>query len=293
MTYRGMFCCILILSNYLIHRFVRKMDCNEIVFWGFFMIFPGLIQAVQLRFFLGSSLAMYGFSFIIKESLSRKEAFKNYILFGLFTVLAVLIHSSCIFIAILFFVRYFKYLSISKSIMITFGGAILLTVLLPAVPQVLSNFIDPFYIQRYFTASTSKTTVIRFLKIIVVWFANVGLAYLSMYSNKSIRINDRTGEIQSRWIVSRCFAGICLLAISLPLLMFDENFHRFFEMGYMLLYVIYSKLTLKQNSDGASNRRILMALIFVCLLYCIYVYYPFETIVYPLFTFDGFMPLFR
>ena len=293
MTYRGMFCCVLIISSYFTHLFAKKLNCSENTFWSLFLIFPGLIHAVQLRFFLGSSLAMYGSSFILTETVSKKENIKKYFVFVVYLLLGTLIHSACIFIGVLFLTEKFKKINVSKLVMITIGVVFALMISLPIMPSVLSLFLDPFYIQRYFTSSTSKTTWIRFLKIVLVWVSNVALAYFTIVSNKKLLINDRYGEPRERGIVSKCFAGICIFAVSLPLLAFDENFHRFFEMGYILLYIIFSKLYMRKNIRNLDNRRWLLGMLLVSLLYCIYVYYPLETIVFPLFRFEGFKSVIR
>lgn len=293
MTYRGMFTCIIFFSMFLIHRFIRKLNCNEKVFWGLFIIFPGLIQIVQLRFFLGSSIAIFAFGFLLRENTEKKKQRKNVILFIFGIILSFFIHNSCLFLAVLIFAMFFKRLNIPKILAVSLLGIFILIVLMPFVPKFLLMFIHPFYVERYFTASTSRTTTIRFIKIILIWILNVSLAYFSVFSDIKIKKNDSSIAFNSRLVVSRCFSGICLLAFSIPLLYFDENFHRYFEIGFMFLYIIFAKLPISENSKKKTSRHILLFFILIALLYCIYVYYPFESIVKPLFRYEGLHPIFR
>lgn len=291
-TYRGMILLLIFFSMYLIHCVLDKIDIEDNIFWSFFLIFPGIIQVVQLRFFVGSSIAFFGFSLLFDILDFNKKTTKKVIGFLMCIVLAFFIHNACVFMMVLMASFYFERVNVGRVLFISLLGIIILGLLIPLVPRLVGIFIDPFYLQRYFTQSSSKTTAIRFMKILLVWVFNVGVGLLIMRSNNNLLSKKNRGYVyDSVNVVGKCFSAICLLGISIPLLYFDENFHRYFEIGFMMLYILYAKSI--KAGISRNNKLSLFFMIMIVLGYCIYVYYPFETTVIPLFSYDGWMPVFR
>ena len=283
LNYRGMVICLLLLNCFLLHRVAKNMDCNENLFFGLFLIFPAVIQMVQIKFFTGSTVVLFAYSVLIK----KKKFSIPFFLIGIF--LASIIHSSCMIFIFLLLVLKEK---IDKRIVIitSIFMAILFRVNINWIVSISSKFLSSNMIERYLTNSVTPSTVYWIIKIFFSWVACYILSYYisiqRLYKNK-----DGNELLSDRMILNKNYMVISLLVVTLPLLFLDRNFHRFLEFGYMLLYVMLDKII---NIRYFTHKKFaLLCIIIILLLIEVYIYIPFETVLNPIFSFDGFVSIVR
>jgi hypothetical protein len=291
LSYYGMSAIVIFISMFLIHTRIKSMDFNENLFWSLFIIFPGLIQCIQLRFFLGTSLVFWGLVPLLRK---EKNSLVKYIII---TILAYFIHSSCLIFLIFAFLPVFEYLGAKKTLLISFISLGIIYFGSQYILNIIAMLIPKYRFERYFSSSISKTTFLWFIKIFIIWLYNF-CAYKYYYircNNKNIEIctngNALVREKKYDIFFNRCINAISLLVITIIFLAFDSNFHRFLEVGFMLLYIIYAYYLTNFN---LSNKERTQLFLFMIVNICIvtYIYTPFETVIKPFFLFSGFHSIF-
>ena len=95
----------------------------------------------------------------------------------------------------------------------------------------------------------------------------------------------------NRAIISKMNFIVCFLGITIPFLVFDSNFHRFIELGFVMIYILFSRCW-KYSKINIRNKMLLMLILMVIIVFSTYVYTPFETVIKPFFTFSNFHSLF-
>lgn len=285
LSVRGFICIVLVLCVLLTARFYRRIGCSQNLQWALFLLFPALVQCVQLRFFLGFSIVLVSFAGIVN---SEKFGIARFVI-G--TLLAFTIHSSMLVFLILAPAGKLGALGRKKGILIVLFLAVVVNLSIGYIPGIAEHFLSDVKYERYFVSGISATTLSWFLKILLIWAAILALSYLCVrvlsQSDSNIEKMGIAGSERS----SILLISIALTGVTLPLLQFDSNFHRFIEMGFMLSYAIFSYLW--QSAKVPSARKMLLLL---CVLpigaIAAYVYEPFETVILPLLSYDGFQSLF-
>ncbi len=284
-TYRGLQVFVIIVSCYLCHRFVRSIDCKRSVFWGLFIVFPGLLQIIQLRFFLGTAIVIWALGPLV-----RKER-RGVVKFIIGVVFSSCFHTSCLFYIILLLVVLYEIIDIKKAILVTALGTALVFGLRSYVPRIIINYIPRAKYERYFISSLSKTTLLDFALILLTWLVSVVVSYFCKKKMDQIKTEETLTETSFNSIISpRIVKCIALLAISLPLLVFDMNFFRYFELGYCLLYIFVARLWKYWHISRKSKLLYLSVFLGMVLLITDY-YTPFGTVIKPLFSWSGFHSL--
>lgn len=272
----GLYDAVIVFSFFLLHRFVLKTACNENIFFAMFLVFPALVQCVQIRYFLATSIVVYSFGFMFKEQNH------NWMKYLIGVGIAFMIHNSCIIFAYLVLIFAYENLTIKKSIVITVIGIALLYSSLSYIPKIATIILPDIKYQRYFVSGISNSSTAWIIKILCVWILNMFLLLLMKYSSRQMFIETSYVSVERPkfLIYNRIFATVSLLGVTIPLLFIDSNFHRFLEVGYIIGYVWLSRY-LSLSSNDKYSKIIIVVLYMAVLGICIYFYIPYRTIIYP------------
>ena len=281
LTYTGMALIVISISMILIHSRIKKIKCCENLFWAFYLIFPGLIQCIQLRFFLATSVVFWGLiPFLKKEP-------NSIIVFCVSVITAYFIHSSCLIFFFFFFFLFFVKIGISNLLFFVFVCFVVMFIGKEYFIKIIQNIIPLAKFERYFMSDISQTTISWFIKILIVWFISyIGARYFYLQISKK-NIQDENKEF-----LLRCVNAISLLLITTFFLIYDSNFHRFLEIGYMLFYIIFAYYF---SNYKIENKMRVFTISFIFILLCLttYNYTPIETVIKPFFTYSGVNTIFK
>lgn len=291
LNYRGMIVVVLFISVLIVHLALRRIDASENAFWGLFLLFPGILHIVQIKFFLGSAIVFYSVTFLLNTE-------KKYIYYLSGIMLAYLTHSSTIVFLLLLLVPHINKSTVKKYIGYTVAILLALIVLMKYIPDIASHFISEARVQRYFYTTISTMTVIGAVKVGFIWLSIVGLVFLCikwggmMGSNETLLVRSlfkrhHAISVSITSFINLYFGSLCLLGTTLILMYYDANFFRLVELGYMLGFVVASRYI----SSNHKNRAIIIVLFIVILIFAVTVYAPVESVIKPLFTFDRFVSL--
>lgn len=286
LSYRGMIVITIIISMYLIHCFVSSFKIKESVFWGLFLLFPALVQCVQVRFFLGTSIVLFSYSSFLKK---EEYGLIKYVI-GL--LIATSIHYACSAFSVLLLIPLYEKTTVYLSLITSMVTSFVLYYFYKYIPVIAQKYLSPIKYRRYFSNSTSATTKSWFIQILIVWFVGtIIIQYISTQMKKEhIKLDERLSTDLNNAIQSRFVWSMFLLVITLPLLKFDRNFHRFLEVGYYLMYVMFAKYFIQTKNIKYLT---LVVMSISILLVVAYIYTPLKTVVIPFFGFDGFHKLLR
>lgn len=287
LSYRGMHAIIVIISFYLLHRFVCTIMCKESIFWGLFIVFPGLVQVVQLRFFLGTAIIFFSLGYFIRN---EKWGLSK---FAIGVLIASFVHLACALFAVFFLIILYEKMNIKKAVSITIMGVLIIILFISYVPPIVSRYIPRVKYERYFLSSITTSSSTWLITITLIWALSVLIGVFCMNKLKrctAVLVDEEEENIFADVIAPRMVKCIILLVLTLPLLLFDMNFHRFIEMGYMILYVLIARLW-KRWRIKYQVKCWYLFLFLCCLVWVTDVYTPFKTIIKPFFSWSGFHSL--
>lgn len=289
LNYRGMIIGTIFLSIGIMHKALNSLDVNldEDVFWGFFMLFPAVVQVVQMRFFLGTSIVFFSYQYLIE---STKKGNIKYIIGVL---VASLVHSACLIFIILIVVNYIGRSNIKKTIVLTIVATVFMGLMLKMIPRIASVFISGVRIDRYFYSTTSRITFVAAMKVVFVWLVIAILSGISVYRCwVRYKANGSGNELNSYRIALKYYMGLCLLGTTLLLMYYDANFFRFVEVGYLFGYVSLSIFWIKSSRLTKIKTLIAIIAIFISVI-AITTYAPVDSVLIPLFNYEGFVTIMR
>lgn len=289
LNYRGMIVGTIFLSTGIMHKALNSMEINmrENVFWGFFMLFPAVVQVVQMKFFLGTSIVFYSYHYLIESTK------KGNVKFIIGVLVASLVHPSCLIFLVLVAVNYIRRSNIKKTIVLTTFATGIAGLTLKAIPKIASIFISSVRVNRYFYSTTSKMTFVAAMKVVLVWLIIVIFTGVSVYKNwKKYAYTESSGDLRSYRIALKYYMGLCLLGTTLLLMYYDANFFRFVEVGYLFGYVSISVFWAKSSSMTITKFLIAVISIFVSAI-AITTYAPAESVLKPLFSYEGLVSIMR
>lgn len=284
LSVRGFVCVVIVLSVLLTARFYRRVGCERNLQWCLFLLFPALVQCVQLRFFLGFSIVLLSFVGIVNG-----EKF-GILRFVVGVLLASTIHSSMLVFLVLAPAGKLGGLGRRKGALVIVVLAVLAYLCVGYVPGIAASLLNDVKYERYFVSDISETTVSWFLKIVFIWGSALALSFACVRTLGGERGNAKklipSGDKRSTTLL----IAVVLTGVTLLLLQFDSNFHRFIEIGFMLSYVLSSYVW--QSEEVPQAQRLLLLLCFFLFgAVAAYVYEPFGTVIEPLLSYDGFHSL--
>ena len=268
LSYRGMIPAILLISVFIISRACRRINIAEDKLISLMLIFPGIMNVIQLKFFLALSIIIYSITFLQQN---EKKSIVKYVV-GI--LLATSIHSASVFCLVYLLVILFERVDVQKSILYTAVGIIIVLISLRMVPTLVAKFLNAQVVLRYFTGAVEVSSI--------NWIIEISLAWII----KNIQQN------KDSLLVSRSFTIICLNGLILPLLIFDQNFHRFVEIEYMIGYELIIFYFGNKLVKKISNKCIIMGTLLCAVIYCIKYFVPFDKVL-PMFLLDEIVQMFR
>lgn len=277
LNYRGLVLALVIINYYLMHLSAKKLGVNENIYFGLYLIFPGLIQLVQVKFFTATCIVTYGYSLLIT---SKKFPKLKYIM----TILiATSIHSSSVMYIILL-IPYILKINAKHYIFFVCVISVIIKIFLSSITSIVNLYLSPRLADRYINNSISPTSEKWFLAILFCWFV---IYITSLYILKYNKLyNDKRYSVLDLY-----YQSICILLLTLVFLLLDKNFHRFLEIGYSILYFMLGTFVVPPKYTNKKLSLLLILLLLLCIVALIYS--PNETVLKPLFSYDGIMNIRR
>lgn len=270
-NYRGLILGLIYFNFYLMHLSAKKLEINENIYFGLYLIFPGLIQLVQIKFFTATCIVMFGYTLMLTSDRFPKLKFIMSIL------IATTIHTSSVMYLLLILPILIK-INEKQYIFFVFGITAIAKIFLNNIISIVILYLNSRLSERYITNSISPTTLQWFVAIFYCWLM---LFIISFYilNNTKAGINDKFN------ILGLNYQSNLILLLTLVFLTLDKNFHRFLELGYLLLYF---SLGLYIKPPKYSYKKLLLILILIIILVIVsLIYCPIETVIKPLFSYDG------
>lgn len=207
-----------------IGKFVKKR--RNIVF-GLYLLFPGLLDLVQIRFFLASSIVLYALICMILKM--RRKTIVTYLIVVL---LASLIHMSCLFYLVFLLIPIFKnfkpkelfvaciFLILIFVLLSNYIDDILIAILPENQASRIANYFDGDYISIFAVAVYGLLFILQFI-----------LSYI-MY--KRIRFNKRLKNV----VKCICLINVLIL-LSFPFVFLSSDFLRLQRPLLLLNYALF------------------------------------------------------
>lgn len=288
LNYYGMSLALAFISCFLLHKLFLEFEANENIIWSALCIFPLLINGIQVRFFFAMSIVTYGLKFLI---FNHKFA---WVKFCACVLIATSVHSAAAIFIILILALIYEKFSFRQNMLITIFVLMFTFIEVQIIPKLAKVYLYQSQYERYITNSHTTTSFKWTLAIIICWLMTL-LLFEILICISPIESWKRYKEIRYNIIFKRIRIILFLLGLTLPLLIYDRNFHRFIQLGYILDAValgIYWK-SAKNKYDSRIKRLSVYVLFAVLLIPAIYSYefVPVNAIA-PLFQIIGFPSIF-
>jgi len=193
-------------------------------FWLIYLIFPALLDCIQLRFLVSSSIFIYSSIYFYDKRF--KSIIKLIILF----IISVSIHSSCLFYVLVYLFSFSKKIVSIIPFLVSFLTIILL-VNKNVVIKFISLFINDLRIERYFYGTNSTGIVGILLYSFLIFFC------YEIIKNVCIKLEECKDKRALNYVETiRRFSFVIFLII--PLLTFDTNFVRLFRPIWVLQLIV-------------------------------------------------------
>ena len=223
---------IIIVSMLLVNSTIKYFtkDCKYKSFiWSLYLIFPVLLDCVQIRFFLAEAIVLYALRFLFD---SNKRGIIKYIILVL---LAATVHSSVLLYLIFLLYKILgKYES--KYIIIMILLTAILSIFKNEIINLLSLVINQERIQRYFYSNDTLGIkgIISYTFIIFLFY------YITNVIIKKCREN-RLEEEKIHFFSFISKLNI-LISITIALSVFDPNFFRLQRIMWIIMYISIIRL---------------------------------------------------
>lgn len=236
LDYKGFTILAVILSGLLLRRGVRYFVKNpriEAVVWSLFLIYPALLECVQIRFFVAEAVVIYALHFL------EKPGVKNSILYGALVLAAYTIHSSALFYLVLLLVPVLKKFQKILILMVAVVSAALM-VGKSQVIALASLFLNQVRIDRYF-GSTDSVGALG----LAAYLTTLGLfSFVSYRCTKLAKENHLTPQtVRLTELFHSCNTFMWMV---IPFTFFDTNFFRIQRPMWIMFYVVISVM-IKEN----------------------------------------------
>lgn len=212
----------------LIWSLYRFVGTNYGFFFGLYMIYPVLVDIVQIRFFLSISIVILGLSFLQEGKLS------SYVIYVLLLFVAILIHNSSIIYIIFLVVPVMSKVKYQKLVIkgIIYTDFILLILQRWLTPIIKSFSTDK---QQSYFVSLSVSNLL-FLMLIML-----GIALFSFTLERTAQDNVSISKDDKRIIAFTGNLNIVILLL-IPMLSTAYNFFRLERISWFILYIFISVL---------------------------------------------------
>lgn len=277
-NYRGMVVGLIFLNYFILHKACQNMQCNENKFFGLFLIFPSIIQLVQLKFFTATTIVVLAYSILLSDK--KRATF----IFIIMVIFASLIHDTTI---VFLFLLFTKKDNLNKSIIfiLAFILSIFLSINLNWITNLSKYFISAQQYERYVIDTITPSSLTWIITIFFCWM----ICYI--FGLLIIKYAKKDSNVEYNSIFEKNIISIILLLLTIPFLLIDRNMHRFIEVGFIILYFMFG-VTYK-NINFNKDKLILLFCLIVSLTFVMIVYTPYESVLQPLFSYENFVNIRR
>lgn len=212
----------------LIWSLYRFVGINYGFFFGLYMIYPALVDIVQIRFFLSISIVILGLSFLQKGKL------RSYVIYLVLLSIAILIHNSNIIYIIFLIVPVMSKIKYRKAVIkgIICTDFILLILQRWLIPIIRSFSTDK---QQSYFVSLSLPNILLFVLIML------GIAIFSFILERTAQDDVSITKDDKRIIAFTSNLNIVMLLL-IPILGIAYNFFRLERISWFILYILISVL---------------------------------------------------
>jgi len=257
-----------------------------------FMVFPALIDLIQLRHFVAISIVIFAIRFIV----DRKRFGVLYYCIAVF--IATTIHS-----AVVIYLMFVLVLLLSDKVrkvlpvfMTVFAVLIIIltnftTVITDISSLIIGDLRTTVYILNPITASRFETIIACFALYICNFLL---LKYATKNLNRSI---IEESDVEPTSVLIKSFAADVrdcniLLFSTLPFIFFTNDFARFPRSMTVLNCIVFASDIYYERNKDKKFRKILIYSTYILLLFVGFIFmYNYDDIVVPLFTYDKFRPI--
>lgn len=284
---------IALIGMLLIYQTVKKFTQNTAYVMSLYLIYPLILDTIQIRNFFAMSIVIYGMRYIISLE-------KYYLKFIIAIALATSIHATMAF--------YLAFLLVSlknnqKMISVVVSISVLSTILMPYIIKTASFFIASDKISTYFYTETSILTQIGvfiyfFYSIYIIVFLETILSKLDVKKMKyadtveeKILSDSRNSEINDMLIIDKkTIVSINIIALlSLPLVINNLNFFRLYRNIFIINYIYYAVYFESDKKTYNSYFAQLLVLVLIVVSFILLIYLvPQSDIITPVFDYNVF-----
>lgn len=211
---------------------------NKNFIWGLYLIYPALLDVIQIRFMLAISISIFALIFLFKNK------WWSIIIYVCLIGLAMQIHSSCAFyfsfLAIPFFKKYKK---ISTSVIA--AGVLILIIFKDKLAEYVSSFASDRQ-GLYFENGTTTRTFLLIICILVLFYF-VAKA-LNDEVNKNLFFNER-----QRRLLEFNYDINLLMLLTIPLSLISSEFLRVQRLAWIIMYMSLNLYQINNQKILVSN----------------------------------------
>lgn len=230
---------------------------------GLYMIYPFVIDAIQLRNFIATSIVIFSIRYLLRNNL------KNKLKYVFFIILAGMMHQ------LFFFYLLFLLIDIKKrntKIKVIVGSSLLFSVLvflngnsIPLLDQILP--ISPEKYRRYFS------TKLRY-GFLINWSFNLLYLFLINLSKKRVSQNKNELDVSNieRYITLVFWINV-VTVVFFPLYMLNVNFYRLYRNISLINYSVYAiaiDIIVGNKGKGWALLKFMSIILFSVLLLFVY-----------------------
>lgn len=237
----------MLLINHTVKIFVKSHRYRFFV-WSLFLIYPALLDAVQIRFFLAQAIVFFGFKYLLKSG------WKNYCTYIGLCLLAFTVHTSTIFYLVFLLGPVLH--KVQKYLM---GFVALATVAMllgrGLIYNIALGFVNDLRVSRYFSSTDSigPFGLIAYLSTLYLfWMVSKYCYDKTGYKDfdKNVKVNCKNIGLYNhdcRDISNLFYQMSMLIWMVMPLTLFDTNFFRLQRPMWLMLYIVFA--TMMENGN--------------------------------------------
>lgn len=235
LDYAGLKACLVVIGTLLIMSTVRYfLGHNPNMFWGLYLLYPALIDLIQIRFFTALCIVVFALRFLAGDKL------RGIVTYVLLVIVAVSIHTSTGFFLLFALAKYFdKYRKYVYGVITVF--LITSTLFKNFIIQIIGIFANTRQMS-YVYASNNIASYQDFIFYVLMLIAFMAI---SQQAYKIIKNNQQSysqREIMLAKLASEI--NLCMLVL-IPLLTFSSDFIRVQRISWLLIYLLFTMLAEK------------------------------------------------
>lgn len=284
---------IALMGMLLIYKTIKKFTNNTAYVMALYLIYPLILDTIQIRNFLAMSIVIYGMRYIICLN-------KQYLKYILTILLATSIHSTMAFYLAVLLV------SLKNNRRMTFlvtSVSILSAILMPYLIKGMSFFVASEKINAYFFTETSMFTqagvflyflysifIVKFMEWKLSKREKGSLINENKFSEGIVNRKLSKDSFKTYEIDKKAITSINIIALlSLPLVVNNLNFFRLYRNLFIINYIYYGFYLekYKKSYNGYLVQLLIIMLIvgsFILLIYLV----PQTDIIAPVFEYNIF-----